>query len=285
MVGADGRRVGRRLDLHLAAENRAASTRGVYRQALTQFAAFLAAQGMPSQVASIHREHIEAFVLDALSRRSAARRLSASTVCGGSSASWDSGMRLGVMVGLRLGDLDLDMLTATVTEKGSCVRTSPFGLRTAQALRRYLRMRARHRDAASEMLRLGKLGPMGRGDQADRRAAGPGAGIRGLHAHQFRHTFAHNWLSNGARKGTRRAPTSTPAASPRCSSSSADQPRQICRSVPGPQRGEGRLTRHQHPRHLTRGAVSRWITGGVVMGALRCRDLASAVVRGELAHR
>lgn len=58
-------------DLHLRAENKSPSTRKVYGTAVKQLAAFLAAQGMPQAVASIRREHVEAFIADLLDTRSA----------------------------------------------------------------------------------------------------------------------------------------------------------------------------------------------------------------------
>jgi site-specific recombinase XerC len=60
----------------------------------------------------------------------------------------DTGMRLGEMAGLLLDDLDLDVdQVAYVTGKGRRQRACPFGNKTAQALDRYLRMRARHKRA------------------------------------------------------------------------------------------------------------------------------------------
>ena len=57
---------------HLRAENKADQTITAYTYAPLQLAAFLAGRGMPTDVANIHREHIEAFLEDLLTRRSAA---------------------------------------------------------------------------------------------------------------------------------------------------------------------------------------------------------------------
>jgi hypothetical protein len=57
---------------HLRAENKADQTVMAYTYAPLQLAAFLADRGMPADVASIHREHIEAFLEDLRERRSAA---------------------------------------------------------------------------------------------------------------------------------------------------------------------------------------------------------------------
>jgi site-specific recombinase XerD len=57
---------------HLRAENKAAQTIQSYSYGAEQLAAFLEARGMPTDVASIHREHIEAFLAELLERRSPA---------------------------------------------------------------------------------------------------------------------------------------------------------------------------------------------------------------------
>ena len=53
---------------HLHAGNLAPKTIGTYTEACRQFAAFLAAQGMPRTIETIHREHVEAFIVDLLER-------------------------------------------------------------------------------------------------------------------------------------------------------------------------------------------------------------------------
>jgi site-specific recombinase XerD len=57
---------------HLRAENKAAQTITAYTYAPLQLAAFLRDRGMPADVASIHREHVEAYLEDLLTRRGAA---------------------------------------------------------------------------------------------------------------------------------------------------------------------------------------------------------------------
>ena len=47
---------------HLRAENLSPRTSETYMESVRQFAVYAAAQGMPLEVANIHREHIEAFV-------------------------------------------------------------------------------------------------------------------------------------------------------------------------------------------------------------------------------
>lgn len=54
--------------LHLAAGNKSPNTIKAYREAVEQMARFLAAKGMPTAVANIRREHVEAFITDQLER-------------------------------------------------------------------------------------------------------------------------------------------------------------------------------------------------------------------------
>ena len=47
---------------HMRAENLAVTTQRIYLSAAEQLAEFLAEKGMPQDVASIHREHVEEFI-------------------------------------------------------------------------------------------------------------------------------------------------------------------------------------------------------------------------------
>ncbi len=110
----------------------------------------------------------------------------------------DSGARRAEIVGLRLEDVDFDYDVARVLGKGRRERALPFGRKTAVALDRYLRVRAKHPHAASEHLWLGKKGPLTEfGLNQLIRRRGQQAGIDGLRPHQLRHTFAHSWLAQG----------------------------------------------------------------------------------------
>ncbi|WOQ15642.1 tyrosine-type recombinase/integrase [Raineyella sp. W15-4] len=114
----------------------------------------------------------------------------------------DTGMRAGEMAGLTLPDLDFEQQVANVMGKGRRPRACPFGAKTADALRRYIRARRSHPKAAgSDALWLGKKGPMLQGGIAqmlDRRA--DDAGVPHVHPHRFRHTFAHMWLAEGGQE-------------------------------------------------------------------------------------
>jgi site-specific recombinase XerD len=67
----------------------------------------------------------------------------------------DTGMRLDELAKLRVDDLDLDYdNTATVLGKGRRPRICPFGAKTAQALDRYLRQRARQKRSGCPAARV-----------------------------------------------------------------------------------------------------------------------------------
>lgn len=246
--------------LHLRAENKSDSTIKVYGSAVTQLAAFIAEQGMPNRVASIAREHVEAFIARLVETRSAS---TAKTRFGGLQVFFgylvdigeierspmermkpphvpeqpvhtvstadikalledtsgrefddirdhaifrlliDTGMRRGELAGLSLTDIDFEDQVAVVMGKGRRARAVPFGTKTALALRKYLRARARHPKAGTaDAFFVGKLGPLG----------GPGVeqmirrrcrrlGLEDIHPHAFRHGFAHAWLAAGGTEG------------------------------------------------------------------------------------
>jgi site-specific recombinase XerD len=110
----------------------------------------------------------------------------------------DTGARRDEMAGLKLADVDLELDVLLVLGKGRRERTLPFGRTAGEALDRYLRVRARHKDAELPWLWLGKRGRLTEwGLVMMLRRRGAQAGLPGLHPHQFRHTFAHQWLAQG----------------------------------------------------------------------------------------
>lgn len=115
----------------------------------------------------------------------------------------DTGIRLEEMGGILVAGLDLRGQEVKVLGKGRRERAVPFGVKTAQAVDRYLRLRARHRLALDPKLWLGAKGKGGMTDSGiyqmvKRRGAEVGIDV---HPHQFRHTFAHEWLDNGGNEG------------------------------------------------------------------------------------
>jgi site-specific recombinase XerD len=116
----------------------------------------------------------------------------------------DTGVRVSELCGLEMTDADLDRELAYVTGKGSRPRVVPFGAKTAQAVDRYLRVRALHPYARSPRLLPGQRGPMtpdGARDVLHLRAAQ--AGVADVHPHRFRHTFAPRWLAGGGQERDR----------------------------------------------------------------------------------
>ena len=110
----------------------------------------------------------------------------------------DTGMRASELTLLNLSDIDDAQAVAHVMGKGRKGRAVPFGLKSADALRRYRRVRATHTYAEHPRLWLGKKGPLsvsGLGQLLERR--GIDADVSDVHPHRFRHTFAHTWLAAG----------------------------------------------------------------------------------------
>ncbi|HXH56554.1 tyrosine-type recombinase/integrase, partial [Iamia sp.] len=113
-----------------------------------------------------------------------------------------TGVRLGEMSGLRVGDVNLDGNAVLVVGKGQRSRWVPFGDRAALALDRYDRERRRHPREGSGWWWLsprGHLTDSGIAQVLRRRARA--AGVPDLHPHRFRHTLAHRWLAAGGTEG------------------------------------------------------------------------------------
>lgn len=248
----------RSFERSLLAGNASPHTIRLYLGVLRRFGAFLAEMGMPTNVESISREHVEEFLTFVLRTRkpnTAANQhkalraffgwlveegeISTSPMknikppripddpppvltedqlraliraCDGKSYDsrrdmalvrllLDTGIRRSELVGLTVENLDLDLNVAVVTGKFGRKRAVVFGRKTAQAIDRYLRLRARHRYADFPNLWLGRRGPIrpdGIYDILAKRARQ--AGIEDMHPHLFRHTFAHQWLAQGGQE-------------------------------------------------------------------------------------
>jgi integrase len=100
----------------------------------------------------------------------------------------DTGMRAGELCGLRVEDVDFEHQVALVVGKGGRNRACPFGSKTADALRRYLRFRSHHDAEESPPFWLGKKGrttDSGVRQMLERRCVD--AGIPPVHPHQSAH--------------------------------------------------------------------------------------------------
>lgn len=241
---------------HLRLRNRSPRTIETYIETANQFLRFLGERGMPTEGASVRREHVEAYIewLQAWATpggvsvryRSLQQfwnyladegecathpmvKMSCPTVpekevpvlepeeayallrdCEGTDFTrrrdmaiirlfLDAGLRLAEMVSLKVSDLDLRTNTVFVEMgKGRKPRTAAYGDKTAQALERYLRIRAKHRHAGREELWLAPRGPLGRTGVAQMLwARSESAGIQKVHPHQLRHTAAHRAAKAG----------------------------------------------------------------------------------------
>jgi integrase/recombinase XerC len=104
------------------------------------------------------------------------------------------------LAGLTVHDIDLDQDIAVVLGKGRRTRACPFGVKTAQALDRYLRVRATQKSSKATGLWLNEKGRgamLSNGVAQMLKRRGREAGIEGLHPHQLRHSAVHEWLAEG----------------------------------------------------------------------------------------
>jgi site-specific recombinase XerD len=111
----------------------------------------------------------------------------------------ETGMRLGELAEMKVGDVDWDYEVVLVTGKGRRERAAPFNKKTSLALDRYLRMRERHPSAGLPWVWLGDKGRLTSSGitQLLRRRGQQARLPYRLHAHLFRHTFAHEWQAAG----------------------------------------------------------------------------------------
>jgi integrase/recombinase XerC len=117
----------------------------------------------------------------------------------------NTGARLAEVAGLRVGDVDLATESVHFRGKGAKERRVRFGPKTARALSRYVRARAKHNGAHLPELWLADRGGRAlaaNGIKIRLRRLGAAAGVVGaVHAHRWRHTFAHEWKLAGGDTG------------------------------------------------------------------------------------
>jgi site-specific recombinase XerD len=246
-------------EISMKARGRRPGTISSYLICARNLNVFLVANGMPTVVTSITREHVEHFLAEMFERvkpatvakhyrslqqlfkflvddgeisNSPMERMSPPSVpeqpvpiltdaelialiatCKGTSLEnrrdeavirmfIDTGIRASELIGLTVDDVDLSQQLALVMGKGGRGRAVPFGIRTTDALRRYLKARRQHPlSAGTQAFWLGRKGPLtvsGVAQLLERRGAD--AGVDHLHPHRFRHTMAHRWLSAGGQE-------------------------------------------------------------------------------------
>jgi site-specific recombinase XerD len=114
----------------------------------------------------------------------------------------DAGVRLSELALLAVADVNPANREAVVTGKGDKQRTVRFTYDTARALDRYLRERAKHRQARVPALWLGvRGGPMtasGIYQMIERRGREVAVDVN---PHKFRHHFSHTFLDRGGAEG------------------------------------------------------------------------------------
>ncbi len=115
-----------------------------------------------------------------------------------------TGGRLAEIAELDLDVVNLETFEALVTGKAGKQRIVKFDAKCAQALDRYIRMRAGHKHAAHTrrlwlgVMQRGPLTPNGVRQIIERR--GLKVGVK-VFPHQLRHTFTHRWLDAGGAEG------------------------------------------------------------------------------------
>lgn len=121
----------------------------------------------------------------------------------------DTGMRVSGLANLRYDpdeenrtDVFLSQRRLRLRLKGGDETWVPIGKKTAAAVDRYIRVRARHSHASSPWLWLGVQGHnlahmTDSGVRVMLARRGEQAGIQNVHPHRFRRSFADNWLAAG----------------------------------------------------------------------------------------
>ena len=114
---------------------------------------------------------------------------------------FDTGCRLGELVGLEVADWDRRNDFLTLRGKTG-TRVVPISASTGEALARYLRVRKAHPKAELPSLWIGpkgRLGDSGIAQLLNRRCEA--AGIAHVNPHRFRHGWAHQFRAEGGSEG------------------------------------------------------------------------------------
>lgn len=113
---------------------------------------------------------------------------------------YNTGARLSEIANLTVDDLDMSTESVHIHGKGSKDRRVRFGPKTARALSRYLRARARHKGSGLPNVWLAERGtrPLAaNGIKIRLKRLGIAVGVTGVQAHRWRHNFAHEWKPAG----------------------------------------------------------------------------------------
>src|SRR6266566_4598403 len=224
--------------LALEAAGKSPKTVRSYLDSVKALAGFLAVQGMPADVEEVDAEHIRAFILSEEQRTSAATaavhfrnlrvyfgwlaregertnanpmdRVDKPEVTKKAKRIFiDTGMRVSGLANLRYDpddenrtDVFLSQRKLRLRLKGGDETWVPIGKKTAAAIDRYIRVRARHSHVSSPWLWLGVQGHnlahmTDSGVRVMLSRRGEQAGIQNVHPHRFRRSFADQWLAAG----------------------------------------------------------------------------------------
>ena len=115
-----------------------------------------------------------------------------------------TGARLSEVANLDLDDIDQKTNTVLYHGKGGKDRRVRYPDRTARAISRYLRARAKHRHADLPNLWLAERGrrPLqANGIKIMLKRRGERAGVARVHAHRWRHNYAHEFKRRGGDTG------------------------------------------------------------------------------------
>jgi site-specific recombinase XerD len=117
---------------------------------------------------------------------------------------YNTGARLSEVANLAVDDVDLTTESVHYHGKGSKDRRVRFGPKTARAISRYLRARAKHKGAGLSALWLADKGARGlaaNGIKIRLKRLGLSVGVSRVHAHRWRHNYAHEWKLAGGDTG------------------------------------------------------------------------------------
>jgi site-specific recombinase XerD len=109
----------------------------------------------------------------------------------------DTGCRLGGLLSLTLGNLDLQQRRAVVIEKGGKSRTIVFTFYTAQLLHKWLYFRSSDSDRVFVSMSTGKPLTESGVNQVLKRLKARAKVTGRVNPHSFRHNFAREYIKNG----------------------------------------------------------------------------------------